>query len=122
MECDLKFHSLLKMEQQGRVVQTVVTTETTTDYDYDEPVSAREILGIIRGTIFLSSLVMMTYILVRGVSEGKEKKIFLSPKNPTKMYNVEPCREIKVCCYCKKICTFDIWTHHKECKKEPEEK
>ena len=38
------------------------------------------------------------------------------------MYNVGPYREIKVCRYCGKICTFDIWTHYKECEKEPEEK
>ena len=68
------------MEQQGRVVQTVVTTETTTDYDYeeeeqeDDPELACEIFGLIKGIITLSTLVMMTYILVRGVPERKKKK------------------------------------------------
>ena len=38
------------------------------------------------------------------------------------MYNDGSYREIKVCGYCGKICTFDIWTHHKECEKVPERK
>ena len=37
------------------------------------------------------------------------------------MYKYGAFREVKVCGYCKKICIFDVSTHHKECEKIPKE-
>ena len=31
-----------------------------------------------------------------------------------------PFREVEICRYCGKMCTFDVCTHHKECKEIPE--
>ena len=75
MECDLKFHSLFfKMEQQGRVVQTVDTTETTTEYEEEEEVEAtpNRIWSILDSFITFVNLGMITLFFV--IPRKKDKK------------------------------------------------
>ena len=61
------------MEQQGRVVQTVVTTETTTNHD-DYLERGCEILDIATSIATLFALGTMVFMLVRCKPDRKENK------------------------------------------------
>ena len=66
------------MEQQGQVVQTVVTTDFEEE---DEPSLGDVVCGLIKGIITLANFGMMVYILVHGVLKREKKKdISVAPK------------------------------------------
>ena len=66
------------MEQQGRVVQTVVTTETTTDYEYEEDDDSSfttDIYCAIAGATAFLGIQIILHVLSSLVPEEKRKKI-----------------------------------------------
>ena len=69
------------MEQRGRVVQTVVTTETTTDYEEEESMSD-SIWSVLDNAVTLFNLVLITLLVTSCVSARKENKrdISIAPK------------------------------------------
>ena len=79
------------MEEQGSVVQTVVTTETKTDYEYEEEeeeptLGFKVFTGIMDFLSFMGLLTIFhaTFHAVRGEKCPEiKKKIISPPQNPT---------------------------------------
>ena len=68
------------MTDKGRVVQTVVTTETTTEYEEEESMSDRVWRGLDRATTIVCLGVAILMAVTIATSPNKKRDIFVAPK------------------------------------------
>ena len=69
------------MEQQGRVVQTVVTTETTTDYEEEESMYDRIWRALDNAvTLFNLGIITLMAISCASASKKNERDNSITPK------------------------------------------